>query len=497
MTKNKLLARALRRAEEKITPDFFRPPILLPGIVPAGSSAPVLAADNAIYGQSVSDFGMAAFPGFSHLAQLAARGEYRALAGAMASQVTRAWIEFTSTTEGNEDKIKGIEEEFKRLKIREIIRQACEQDCYFGRAQIYVGIRGAKDTEPLIINRKTVSKGSLDRICTIEAVWTTPAQYDALDPTAIDFYRPSAWYVLGRDVHASRLLTITTRPLPDILKPAYNFAGLSLSQITEFYVEEWLRTKKSVSDLLYNFSVTALKTDMAQTLQGIDESGEDILTRADLFNALRSNRGLMLLDKNQEDLIQLNTPLSGLHELQAQAQEHMCSISHIPATILTGISPSGLNASSEGELESFDDWVNSQQEDHWRGPIEMLLRLVQLNLFGEIDNGIDFIFRPLHQTTEIEKADIRLKESQTDEIYVNMGAVGPDEVRSRLISDKESGYSGLDADAVIMPPEVDDFSDDKSVSAKQHRAMAAAAEGKSTLGIPEKVGQEFIEKDKQ
>jgi hypothetical protein len=36
-----------------------------------------------------------------------------------------------------------------------------------------------------------------------------------------------------------------------------------------------------------------------------------------------------------------------------------------------------------------------------------------------------------------------------------------------------------------------------SKTPKQHRAMAAAAHGKSTLGIPKKVGQEFLTADKK
>jgi hypothetical protein len=35
-----------------------------------------------------------------------------------------------------------------------------------------------------------------------------------------------------------------------------------------------------------------------------------------------------------------------------------------------------------------------------------------------------------------------------------------------------------------------------SVSGAQHRAMAAAASGHSTLGIPKKVGADFIHADK-
>ena len=36
-----------------------------------------------------------------------------------------------------------------------------------------------------------------------------------------------------------------------------------------------------------------------------------------------------------------------------------------------------------------------------------------------------------------------------------------------------------------------------SVSAKQERAMRAAAAGKSTLGIPQEVGEEYVKADKR
>ncbi len=35
-----------------------------------------------------------------------------------------------------------------------------------------------------------------------------------------------------------------------------------------------------------------------------------------------------------------------------------------------------------------------------------------------------------------------------------------------------------------------------STSARQHRAMEAAAQGRSSLGIPKKVAQEFVAADK-
>jgi len=433
-------------------------PQIMPGVVPKGVTAPVLAMDYSPYTSQfenmAASYSFSGFPGFAYLSQLSTRPEYRAFASSMATEITREWIDFTSKQADGKDsseKIKAIEEEFKRLGVREIIGRAAAHDSYFGRGQIYIDIRGHDKETPLILSSRTVQKGSLNRISNVEPIWTTPSAYNAIDPSAPDFYKPSSWYMLGQKIHASRMMTIITRELPDMLKPAFNFSGISLSQLAEPYVDNWLRTRQSVSNLINNFSITGLATSMDQVLQGEDD-GTGILKRAELFTANRSNSGLMLLDKEREEIVQVNTPLSGLDHLQAQAQEHMCSVSRIPAMILTGISPSGLNASSEGEIRVFYDWISAQQESFYRGPIETILQVVQLSLFGEIDPDIEFHFVPLYQMTPKELADIRAIDGTTSCAYVAAGIIDPSEVREKLAKDAESGFHGLDTDAVIVPP---------------------------------------------
>lgn len=483
----------------------IQPPKLMPGVVPKGVNAPVMAMDVNPYAFAADTFPGGGFPGFAFLSQLATRAEYRAFASTLSTEITREWIEFTSKQDDDTDtadKIKLIDAEFKRLNIRGVIQKAVEHDCYFGRGQIFIDINGADRDTPLILDPRTVKKGSLKGVNTVEAIWTTPSGYNALDPAAPDFYKPHGWFMLGQRVHASRLMTVVTRPLPDMLKPAFNFAGMSLSQLAEPYVDNWLRTRQSVADLINNFSITVLATAMDQVLQG-DDDGTDLFARADLFTATRSNRGLMLLDKEREELVQVNTPLSGLHELQAQSQEQMCSVSRMPAIILTGISPSGLNASSDGEIRVFYDWIAAQQESAWREPLETILKVTQLSLFGEIDHDIGINFVPLYQMTPKELAEIRTADGATDCAYIAAGVVDPSEVRDRLAKDPNSGYDGIDT--TIMPPDPTEpmdepppdglGADDKSVSEAQHKAMEAAASGNSTLGIPKKVGKEFVSKD--
>lgn len=437
------------------------PPKLFAGVVPEGKTAPVLAMDHNSYGYAAELYTGGGFPGYAYLSQLSTRAEYRAFASTMSTELTREWIEITSKREddpGSKEKIKLIEAEIERLKLRSVFQTAAEHDCYFGRAQLFVDIRGQKKNKPLILDKRTIPKDSLEAVRAVEAIWTTPSVYNANDPSAVNFYRPSNWYMLGTEVHASRLLTVITRPLPDILKPAYNFGGMSLSQLAEPYVDNWLRTRQSVSDLINNFSITALATSMDAVLQGTDD-GASVFARAELFTLTRSNKGVMLIDKENEELTQTNTPLSGLHELQAQSQEHMCSVSRIPAIVLTGISPSGLNASSDGEIRVFYDWIAAQQEAYWRAPLDTIIKVIQLSLFGDIDEDISFSFVPLFQMDPEQEARIRLSDAQAGQVYISGGVIDPSEERERIARDPLSGYVGLDTSIEIVPPQPDPADD--------------------------------------
>lgn len=440
----------------KVSPYTYpiQPPILHDRVVPKGITAPILAQDSDIYTYASNQFPGGGFPGYPHLAGLSTRPEYRLMVSALSFELTREWVEITSPND--EQKIKEIGEEFKRLHVREAFRKIAEHDAYFGRGQMFISLKNHDISEPLIIDKRTIKPKSLEAIRIIEPIWTTPSAYNTNDPLGPNYYIPQSWYVMGQTVHSSRLCSVITREMPDILKPSFNFGGISLSQLVEPYVDNWLRTRQSVADLVNNFSLTALQTDMGAVLQDEDlTEGKNLIDRANLFTLLKSNKGLMLLDKEKEELIQLNTPLSGLGELQAQSLEHLCSASRIPAIILTGISPAGLNATSEGEVRVFYDWISSQQETFYLQHLRKILQLVQLNLYGEIDTDIECSYKPLYQMTDKELAEIRSMDAVTDTAYHTMGVISAEEIRNRLSKNPTNGYEGLeDYDEEDFPPDL-------------------------------------------
>ena len=246
-----------------------------------------------------------------------------------------------------------------------------------------------------------------------------------------------------------RLLTFIQHPVPDLLKPAYSFGGLSWTQMLKPYVDDWLRTKGSVADLIRNFSIIVMLTNMSATLQG--GGGEELRLRAAMFNSFRDNRGLLMADKDTEDIKNVAVPLSSLDLLQAQAQEHIASVAQTPLVKLLGVTPSGLNASSDGEIRTYYDRIASFQEDI-REQLQTASEIVQMSEFGEIDPEITFTFEPLWQLDDAGLAAVEKTEADIDEEYVNMGALGPDEIRQALARRKESRYAGLDLDTPAPTP---------------------------------------------
>lgn len=397
------------------------------------------------------------FLGYPYLAQLTQRSEYRRISEIIAKEMTRKWIKITASGQNKADKVKAMEDAMAEFGVQELFRKAAEVDGFFGRAQIFVDTGHEANPEelktPLIVDKRKIGKGDVKGFKVIEPLWTYPGAYNSDRPLRSDFYKPSTWYVNGNLVHSSRLLTLVMRELPDILKPAYQFGGLSMSQMAKPYVDNWLRTRQSVSDLLHSFSTMVLSTDLSTILQ---EGGaaDQLIARAQLFNQTRDNRGLMMVNKESEELTNVAVPLGTLDGLQAQSQEQMAAPAGVPLVVLFGITPSGLNASSDGEIRTFYASVASDQERFFRPMLTIVLNLIQLTKFGEIDPGIGFTFNPLWETPQTEIETNRKTTAETDNIYIAAGVVDPEEVRERLAGDDESPYHGLDLTKDIEAPAV-------------------------------------------
>ena len=438
-----------------------------PGVIPKNETPMAMDEGMSMLG-AISSFGEAyewggyGFMGYALLAELMQVPEYRRPCEILANEMTRKWVKLISIA--NEDKtqtLKDLEDDMKTFEVQDLFRRAFELDNEFGRGQIYIDLLGVEPNEmteanrlelktPLLVTTAKIAKGSLKGLLLIEPMWTYPNLYNAISPLSKNFYKPQTWYVMGVEVHTTRLLTFVSRPVADMLKPSYMFGGQSLIQLMKQCVENWLRTRQSVGDIVNNFSTPVLGTDMdvLTTMAG----AQALMKRADVYNMMRDNQGLFVISKANEEFSNVSVPLGSLDKLQAQSQEHMAAIAGIPLVKYFGITPSGLNASSDGEIRVFYDTIESLQKREGTPALKLVLDILQLNRYGKIDPDIGHVWQPLWSLDEVAQAGIRKTDCDTDVAYAGLGVIGTNEIRQTRAAAEGSRYAAIDVDEMPAQP---------------------------------------------
>lgn len=411
----------------------------------------------------------AQFLGYGVLQQISQNGLIRACVETTADDMTRNWIELKREGEQdkkktllddleseNEDIIAEITAELDKLKLQKLLNDAACYVGYMGGCLIYIDT-GENDPETLRLPLN-VSSMSAEirndrplRFVVVDPINVFPGLYNSLNPLRQDYFVPKTWWVLGQEIHSSRLIRLAANEVPTLLKPSYNFFGIAQAQILWDYVLHFQECRIASQRLLSKFSLTVMKTDIANTILqrgGLDE----IDRRIRLLVRNRSNDGIEVIDKD-EDMLKLETPISGVTDIVRQALEILAAINRTPAVKLLGISPSGFNATGESDIRNYYDYILSQQEKILRPAIKRILDLVQLRSFGKIDKSITFDFCALSEEDQAAEANTQKVKVDTMAVLLTNNVVSPEECRQRLADDPDSGFANIDVDDVPEPQE--------------------------------------------
>lgn len=409
---------------------------------------------------AISIMGMSAYPqflGYGYLTGLAQNGLIRAGCEMIADEMVEKGI--TLTTKGNNDpdtdkqaKLDRLNELITKINLLPTLRKAVSISKYYGGSLVYMdfdGIDTASENllNPLILTKNELRGKKLRRLKVIEPYNLSPGQYNAADPLQEYYFKPRYWFVMGKAVDASRFLPpVQENELPTILRPAYNFFGIPLAQIVLDAVAHFTECREAEARLLTKFSLTVFKTNLNEQLfSGGDWSQID--NRVNNFVQYRSNDGVMLIDKESEDIDIKSTSLAGVKDIVSQAMEIVAAYFNEPVTKMWGLTPSGFNT-GESDLNNHYDHIASQQEKQLRDQIEYVLKVLQMQEWGEIDNEITFTFNPLSEEKEESIATVNKIKAETQQIYISNGVISPDEGRECLKADPKSGFNNLNEESV-------------------------------------------------
>ena len=396
------------------------------------------------------------FLGYQALVNLRQNGLISAAVDLRAKEMTRKWGELTRKGEDDsqQDKINEITEEMEKFKIRDLFKKASQLNGYLGGCLLFIDTGEDNLANPLILDQMTFRQGSLRGFKIIEPFLVTPSDYNSVNPMAPDYFKPNLWFIQGIPVHASRLIYFAENDLPTLLKPAYNFFGLSMSQKILDSVVHYTQNRESAGRLLQKYALTVLKTNMEDVLTGgFDQA---LRNRIKYFVQNRSNDGCAAIDKENEDLVIQTTSLAGVVDIVRQSMEYVAAMCNEPVTKMWGLSPNGFST-GEAELQNHYDNIESLQKEQFGEPMKRVLRVIQQNKYGEIDDSIIFNFVPLSDKNEKEIAETNKIQAETDNVLITAGVVSPEEARKRLIDDGNSGYNSLTEEPEDMPDPLEPF----------------------------------------
>lgn len=360
---------------------------------------------------SMGEFPITSFLGYGVLQQIAQNGMIRNCIKTVADDITREWITIKGGEDTPPERVERLQvEQERRFNLQKVFNEAITKVGFMGGAFIFLKTsleevgKEVDLTLPLRINAESAEfgEGQPLEFIVVDPVNVAPCTYNSIDPLQKDYMRPNDWFVLGRKVNATRLLTLYANEPPVLLKPAYNFLGIPQAQILWDYVLHWNKCRVSSQELIKKLSLLVYYTN-SQDRMALPNGLAELDTQMEILQRFRENSSVFLADKEHDQVENVQTSVGGIADIVRQSQEMIAAINRTPAVKLFGISPSGFNATGESDIRNYNDHIRSQQK-LYSPAIQTCLDAIQLATFGDIDDTITFEWNELNLDNESSQA---------------------------------------------------------------------------------------------
>lgn len=336
-----------------------------------------------------------------------------------------------------------IEKRLKQINFFEKLREAINTSLIYGGALIFLDINADDLNSDLSLTKEHLTVNKLHGLKIIPPYLCGASAVETANPLNDNYMEPSAWSVSGNsgNISNTRFLKLVIFEAPFLIKPLYNYFGISLCQFMKNYVASADIARQALSDIFLRFRTDIIKSSLIKT------NPTEAVARAKAINETRNNLSLLLLTE-EEDFIQSITTLSGLDKIVAQLQENVAVSARMPAVKLLGLTPSGFNATGDFDLNSYYDEIMSIQNSIIKPLIEKVLRIFSLELGFDLYPSYEFEL--LTKTTKLEKAQIDNLEADLINKMITSGVItqeqGFDYLKSKEILDKSLIFDDSDDD---------------------------------------------------
>lgn len=342
----------------------------------------------------------------------------------------------------------------RKTRLRARVNEGLRWGRLYGGAAGLILIRGQEDlSKPLDLDM--VYPGSFQGLYILDR-WqgVTPNMglvFEGGEPVPESYAITDTQGHTVASVHHSRLVRFTGRDLPYLERVAELYWGES--EVEALYKEVVAHDNVSANMAALTFQANINTMEVKGLEQLLSMASPAVQRRFwDVMQAqsvMQSNFGMRLVEEGSK-LTNTQYHFNGLREVYESMCLNLCGASHYPMTKLFGRSPSGLDATGDGDLQNYYDYVDSQREAKLRPALDKLLPVLAMSAWGFVPDDLDFTFPPLWTPTAKEVAEIAKTKSEAIVAGYQAGLMNVDTAQKELKKlEDETGMFGSISDEEI------------------------------------------------
>lgn len=281
-------------------------------------------------------------------------------------------------------------------------------------------------------NPKMIEPGSYRGFAVVDPIWLT---YDwdeesMSDPISPYFQVPTWINTHNRRIHRSWVIRVLNSEIPDVLKPAYYYSGLSLTQMV--YERVWCADKIANEAPLLAMTKRLLITDGNIEQMIGDPRHTNIFFKA--INYFRDNFSVFV-KKPSHNVTQLDTNLGELPSLTSQQYQLVSAIAQIPVTKLFKNVPTGLQSTGDYEWKDYAQTLHAIQDGDYTPLLRKHFEIYCASFYPEREDiRLDIEWNPIDVPNEKETVQMGSQYAQFVSNLYSQGVVTVAEARAILIN---------------------------------------------------------------
>lgn len=360
-----------------------------------------------------------------------------------AEEMTRKWIKLMG------DDSERIDDELTRLNARVKCKEALTLAGLYGGAFI---VMVTDDTDNMEAALDIENVKEINRLMVFDR-WQSSWDHASIsrDLKAEYFNEPAVLRLTpinggqSYKIHRSRVLIFDGEPLPPRLRVANDYWGESRLQRVKRAIARYAEGLDSAGAIMRGFVTPVLAMKNLGDLIAAGRETE-VRTRLNILGMSQSMLNVLLIDADGETYNKSVSSVAGIRDLLMEVKHNVSASARMPATLIFGASPDGMNATGEGEARNFYDSIAADQVDKIGPQIRRLIEVISV-VEGIDAEKVEMEFLPLWQPTEKEAAETMALKTANVATQMDLGLIDENRAMKELYGE-EGPDLGTGADDV-------------------------------------------------